>query len=52
MPSIRDLLAAGADPAVTLADGRRAVDILIAGAAARPPGYATEDEAILRLLRP
>jgi hypothetical protein len=48
---VRDLLAAGADPSVALADGRRAADIAIAMAAARPPGYPADDEEILRLLR-
>lgn len=49
---VRDLLAAGADPSVALADGRRAVDIATAMAAARPPGYGAEDDEILGLLRP
>lgn len=48
---VRDLLTAGADPSVALADGRRAVDIVTAMAAARPPGQAAEDGEILRLLR-
>ncbi len=48
---VRDLLTAGADPSVALADGRRAADITIAMAAARPPGNAAEDAEILRLLR-
>jgi hypothetical protein len=48
---VRDLLTAGADPSVALPDGRRAADIAMAMAAARPPGYPAEDEEILRLLR-
>ena len=49
---VRDLLAAGADPSVALPDGRRAADIAMAMANARPPGYPAEDGEILRLLRP
>ncbi len=49
---VRDLLSAGADPSITLADGRRAIDIANAMAAARPPAIAAEDKEIQRLLRP
>jgi ankyrin repeat protein len=49
---VRDLLAAGADPSVALPDGRRAADIAMAMAAARPPGQMAEEADILRLLRP
>lgn len=49
---VGDLLAAGADPMVALADGRRAVDVTRAMAAARPPSLPAEDAAILRLLQP
>lgn len=48
---VRALLAAGADPSVALADGRRAVDVSTAMAAARPPGHAAEDMDIQRLLK-
>jgi ankyrin repeat protein len=49
---VRVLLSAGADPSIALVDGRRAIDIVNAMAAARPPAMASEDAEIQRLLRP
>lgn len=49
---VRDLLSAGADPSVALADGRRAIDMSIAMATNRPSGPTAEDNEIQRLLRP
>ncbi len=49
---VRDLLSAGADPTVALADGRRAIDMSIAMSTSRPSGPTAEDNEIQRLLRP